>query len=242
MNVLVACECSGIVRDAFRANGHNAWSCDLKPSEDGSAYHIDTDIFLVISGPARGINTITGDRSPTTWELLIAHPPCTYLCNSGALHLYYKGKDGRRTRQKDTSRWSDMNEGALFFKRLLNCGIKRIALENPVMHGHAIDVIGSECDQTIQPYEFGDDASKRTCLWLRNLPLLKKLDRGLWFPPRFVNGKPRWSNQTDGGQNKLTPGPNRQADRARTYKGIARQMADQWGPRRTPYNDPLMPV
>ena len=220
MNVLIGCECSGAVRDAFRALGHNAWSCDLKPDEHGSDHHIQGDLF-------EAIGSHFGDGK--TWDLLIAHPPCTYLANSGALHLYDLGRDGKRTRRRDVSRWSDMEEGARFFAQVLRCGIKRVCCENPVMHGYAASLIGQKQAQTIQPYQFGDDASKRTGLWLVNLPMLKKLDRSLWFPPRMVNGRPRWSNQTDSGQNREPPSADRQTIRSRTYGGIARAMAEQWG-------------
>lgn len=232
MNVLVAFECSGVVREAFRRRGHNAWSCDLKDCEDGSPFHLQGDAFDQMkrgSGIERGVRI--------GWDMVIAHPPCTYLCNSGALHLYYKGKDGRRTRRKDVSRWSDMRAGAEMFARVFTtakaCGIKKVVAENPVMHGHALAVLRWELAtlperQTVQPYEFGDNASKRTVLWLVGVPQLIA-DPHRYIAPRMVNGKPRWANQTNSGQNKLGPSDHRQADRARTYFGLALAMADQWG-------------
>jgi len=189
---------------------------------------------------------------PTHWDLLIAHPPCTYLANSGALHLYYKGKDGHRTRIKDVSRWSDMRQGANFFTRLLGSNVRRICIENPVMHGPGAKMVGRDYAQTIQPYQFGEDASKRTCLWLKNLPPLRPTKyceprmvcdacgKGYAYEAAFSKGcphcgaeagraKPRWANQCASGQNKLGPSDHRQADRARTYQGIAEAMAEQWG-------------
>lgn len=100
-----------------------------------------------------------------------------------------------------------------------------LAIENPVMHGYATEIIGHTHNQTIQPYDFGEDASKRTCLWLKGLP---KLTNTGYFPPRIIDGKPRWSNQTDSGQNKLPPSETRGKDRAKTYEGIAKSMAEQW--------------
>lgn len=144
--------------------------------------------------------------------MMIAHPDCTYLCSSG-LHWNHR----TRGRQEKTDTSLD------FVRLLMNSCIHRIAIENPV------GCIGTRirpADQIIQPHEFGHDASKRTCLWLKNLPCL--IGTSI-FPPRMVDGKPRWGNQTDGGQNKLGPSDHRAADRARTYQGIADAMASQWG-------------
>lgn len=196
MRVLVACESSGAVRDAFAARGHDAWSCDLLPAE-GQHYQCDVREVLHLG-----------------WDVLIAHPPCTYLSVSG-MHWTARGlRDPRLT------------EDALAFVRLLMAApVPRIAIENPV------SVISSRIrkpDQTVQPYQFGHDASKRTCLWLHNLPPLTASPDD-YVPPRMVNGRPRWGNQTDSGQNKLSPGPDRWRKRSETYAGIARAMAEQWG-------------
>ena len=198
MNVLIACECSGAVRTAFRALGHDAWSCDLKPAEDGSCWHLQQDIFDAIE--------------ETQWDLLIAHPPCTYLSSSG---LHWNKR--RPERAKLTA------EAVTFAARLFTADIHKIAIENPV---GCLSTRIRKPDQIIQPYQFGHDASKGTCLWLQNLPLLKHTKH---VAPRMVNGRPRWANQTDSGQNKLGPSPTRAADRARTYQGIADAMAAQWG-------------
>ena len=196
MRVLVACEYSGRVRDAFAARGHDAMSCDLLPT-DAPGKHYQGDIFDVIDAG---------------WDLMIAHPPCTYLCSSG---LHWNTRiDGRQALT---------DEALAFVKRLLDAPIKRIALENP------IGCISSQIrkpDQTIQPYQFGHDASKSTCLWLKNLPVLTPTEL---IAPRIVAGKRRWANQTDSGQNKLPPSADRWKIRSETYQGIAAAMAAQWG-------------
>jgi hypothetical protein len=196
--VLVACEFSGVVREAFRAVDIEAWSCDLLPALDDSPYHIQGDVLKIL------------DKG---WDLMIAHPPCTYLCSSG-LH-WNKKRPGRAQKTE---------EALQFVETLMAAPIKRIAIENP------IGCISSRirlCDQIIQPYQFGDDASKSTCLWLKNLPLLRGTN---YIPPRTTaNGKKRWSNQTDSGQNKLPPSKDRWALRSITYPGIAMAMAVQWG-------------
>ncbi len=195
MRILIACESSGAVRDAFRARGHFAMSCDLLPSEQPGPHH---------QGDVR---ELLGQE----WDLLIAHPPCTYLSVSG-MHWTTRGlRDPKLT------------EDALDFVRLfMNAPIERIAIENPV------SVISSRIrkpDQIIQPYQFGHDASKKTCLWLKGLPLLKPTQM---VEPRIVNGKQRWGNQTDSGQNKLPPSKDRWKLRSKTYEGIADAMAAQW--------------
>lgn len=196
MKVLVACEYSGTVRDAFLARGHDALSCDLLPA-DVPGPHYQGDVRDIINDG---------------WDLMVAHPPCTYLCSSG-LH-WNKRVPGR----------AQMTEDALDFVRLLlDAPIPRIALENP------IGCIGTrirKADQTIQPWQFGHDASKATCLWLTNLPALVPTTI---VEPRIVDGKKRWGNQTDSGQNRLPPSEDRWKIRSETYKGIAEAMATQWG-------------
>ena len=197
MKVLVACEFSGRVREAFKKFGHDAWSCDLLPSDDKSKHHITGDVEQILNDG---------------WDLMLAFPPCTYLCSSG-LH-WNKRVEGR---EKKTE------EALEFVRLLLNAPVNKIAVENPVGRiGTAI----RKADQSIHPYMFGDDASKRTCLWLKNLPLLKPTD---YIEPRMINGKARWSNQTDSGQNKLPPSKDRWKKRSETYQGIADAMALQWG-------------
>lgn len=199
MNIAVVCERSGIVRRAFRARGHNAISCDLMAAEDGETqYHYQGDARLFL--PTRD------------WDMLIAFPDCTYLCSSG-LHW-----NTRRPERKQ------LTEDALEFVRwLMSYPVGKISLENPI---GCISSRIRKPDQIIQPYQFGEDASKSTCLWLKNLDLLKPTQ---YIYPRIVNGKKRWGNQTDSGQNKLTPSKTRAMDRARTYSGIAQAMAEQWG-------------
>ncbi len=198
MRVLIACEFSGTVRDAFLRRGHYALSCDLLPCESqSSGDHYQGDVRDILNDG---------------WDLMIAHPPCTYLCSSG-LH-WNKRRPGRQA----------LTDEALDFVRLLlDAPIPRIALENPV---GCISTQIRRPDQTIQPYEFGHDASKKTCLWLKNLPPLYPT---AFVEPRMVNGRPRWGNQTDSGQNKLPPSADRWAIRSETYTGIAEAMANQWG-------------
>lgn len=196
MRVLVACEYSGRVRDAFRDRGHDAISCDLLPTEvDGP--HYQGDVFDIINDG---------------WDLMIAHPPSTYLCSSG---LHWNKRRPER---------AALTEEALeFVQRLMAAPIKRIAIENP------IGCIGTKIrkpDQIIQPWMFGDDASKATCLWLNGLMPLYPTQI---VEPRIVDGKKRWANQTDSGQNKLPPSDDRWKIRSETYIGIARAMASQWG-------------
>lgn len=143
---------------------------------------------------------------------MIAHPPCTYLCSSG---LHWNRR--RPEREKQT------HEALIFVCQLLDAPIPRICVENPV---GCISTKIRRQDQIIQPYEFGNDASKRTCLWLKNLPLLVPTQ---YVQPRLVSGKPRWANQTDSGQNRLGPSADRWALRSITYPGIAAAMAEQWG-------------
>lgn len=204
MRVLVACEFSGRVREAFRQEGHEAWSCDLLPAEDDSEWHIQGDALFA----ANNWNYWTF----APWDLLIAHPPCTYLSVSG---LHWNKRQPERAEKTE--------EAIEFVRAILALPITKIALENPV---GCLSTVVRKPDQIIQPYEFGEDASKKTCLWLKNLPLLipTKL-----IQPRLVDGKPRWSNQTDSGQNKLGPSEGRWKERSRTYPGIARAMAQQWG-------------
>lgn len=154
MRVLVGCEYSGVVRDAFIARGHEAMSCDLLPT-DRPGPHYAGDVFDVI-----------GDG----WDLGIFHPPCTFMANSGSRWLY--NSDGT----KDEARWDEMEEAANFFKNLLNADIPRVAVENPIMLGYAKDIIGVKQSQVVQPWMFGHGETKATCLWLRNLPELVPTD------------------------------------------------------------------
>lgn len=208
MRVLVACEFSGIVREAFNAcAGVHAISCDLLPPEDGRVdYHYQGDVREILNDG---------------WDLMIAHPPCTYLNGAGA----WAFKDGPYHQQVKAGTLvgaarRQAREGALDFVRvLLAAPIERIALENPV---GSISTAIRKPDQTIQPWQFGHDASKATCLWLKNLAPL--------MPTNVLPGgaKARRGNQTGSGQNKLPPTPDRWKLRSITYPGIAAAMADQW--------------
>ena len=197
MRVLVGCEYSGRVRNAFREAGHDAWSCDLLSSEDDSPFHIQGDVLPLLG---------------QGWDLGIFHPPCTYLAVSG-LHW----------NKRDPARAAKTEEALDFVRALMSAPIKRIAVENPVS---CISSRIRKPDQIIQPYEFGEDASKKTCLWLKNLDLLTPTQM---VAPRLVDGKPRWSNQTDSGQNRLGPSEDRWKERSRTFAGVAKAMAEQWG-------------
>jgi len=183
LNVLIACEFSGIVREAFKARGHNAWSCDILPTEI-KGLHIEHHVQYVLAQNEK-------------WDLMIAHPPCTHLAVSGA--RWFKEK---LTEQK----------AALDFVRLLmDAPIEKICIENPV------SIISSRIkkpDQIIQPWQFGHGETKKTCLWLKNLPPL--------IPTNIVDGR---ENKV----HRMAPGPNRWKDRSRTYIGIAQAMAEQWG-------------
>ena len=196
--VLVACERSGIVRRAFAARGHDAWSCDLAPAEDGSNRHY--------VGDARDI---LGDG----WDLLmVAHPPCTRLCNSGVRWLH-KPPSGKTLEQM----WEELRAGAALFSAFWNAPVQRIAVENPIMHRHARKLITNfePPAQTIQPWMFGHGETKATCLWLRGLPHL--------HPTDVVQGREQRVF-------RMPPGPQRWMERSRTFQGIADAMASQWTP------------
>jgi len=202
MKVLIACEYSGIVRDAFTAKGHNAWSCDILPTEN-QGNHIQDDVLKHL------------DKG---WDLMIAHPPCTYLAVSGARWLY--NKDGSR----NTDRWIKKNNALNFVRDLMNTNIKKIAIENP------ISIISSEIrkpEQIIRPYQFGDNSTKLTCLWLKNLPKLKYTN--IIEPTKHItkNGKiyDKWWFDTC----LISNLEERAKVRSKTFLGIAKAMADQWG-------------
>ena len=195
MRVLVACEYSGTVRDAFISAGHDAISCDLLPS-DSPGQHYQGDVFDIIADG---------------FDMMIAHPPCTFICNSGVSWLH-----------KDPARWLKMYDGAEFFRSLLNCGIQKIAIENPIMHGYAKRLIGGTQTQVVQPWMFGHMEQKATCLWLKGLPKL--------IPTNNVRDKmmllPRRERER---LHYLPPSPDRWKLRSTTYKGLASAMAAQWG-------------
>lgn len=197
LRVLIACEFSGIVRRAFANRGHDAWSCDLLPAEDRSNKHIQGDVRDILHDG---------------WDMLIvAHPPCTRLCNSGVRWLSVPPA-GKTLAQM----WAELDEGCALFSDMWNAPVERIAVENPVMHRHAKERIRNyqEPAQSVQPWQFGHGEVKRTCLWLKNLPAL--------VPTDIVDGRtPRVHH--------MSPGPDRWKERSRFFSGIAEAMADQWG-------------
>lgn len=172
MRVLVACEFSGIVRDAFRAARHDAWSCDLLEGDEHSPYHLQGDV----------LDYLSGWRLPTPWDLMIAHPPCTHLAVSGA--RWFAGKQ------------QEQADALAFVRRLLDAPIPRIALENPV------SIISSRIrkpDQIIQPWMFGHGETKATCLWLKGLPRLMPTDIVSGREPRVHHASPgpdRWKERS----------------------------------------------
>lgn len=193
MRILIACEFSGIVRDAFIARGHDAVSCDLLPSERPGP-HLQRNVLDVLH--------------QFDWDAMIAFPPCTYLCSSG---LHWNRRVPGRAALTD--------DAVEFVRQLLSAPIPRIALENPI---GCLSTRIRRPDQIIQPWQFGDDASKATCLWLKGLPPL--------VPTNVLPGgrRARRANQTASGQNRMAPSPSRGRDRSRTYQGIADAMASQW--------------
>ena len=191
LRVLVACEFSGIVRDAFIKRGHDAISCDLLPTERPGP-HIQGDILQHLR------------YCPTyiQYDLMIAHPPCTRLCNSGVMWLERRNL------------WDDMRDGARFFKTIMNASVLKIAIENPIPHKYAVEEIGKKYDQIVQPWQFGHGETKATCFWLKGLPKLK--------PTNIVAGREQRLH-------KLPPSKDRARLRSITYQGIADAMAEQWG-------------
>jgi hypothetical protein len=244
IRVLVGCEKSGAVRDAFRALGAEAWSVDVEPAEVdanarglGHIYHLRGDVRRVLAGhiPADMVSHSSYRKTPTfiRWDLAVMHPECRYLCSSG-IHW-------NKRRPERAGKTAEAYEFAL---ELWNAPIPRLALENSV---GVLSTLWRKPDQIVQPYQFGHDASKQTALWLRGLSPLRPTK---WIEPRYVccgevlpegvglygcpnccgdkRALPRWSNQTNSGQNRLSPSPTRSAQRAATYPGIAAAMAATW--------------
>ncbi len=184
MKIIIACEYSGIVSKAFRDKGHDTWSCDILPTEGRKLYHFQCKIEVILYGD---------------WDLLIGFPPCDHIAVSGARWFEEKRKDGRQ------------QKGIDFFMKLINAPIEKIAVENPI---GIMSTIYRKPDQIIQPWQFGHGETKATCLWLKNLPLLK--------PENIVSGREQriW---------KMAPGPERAKERSRTFQGIANALANQYG-------------
>ena len=197
MNILIACEESGAVRNAFIAKGHNAISCDILPTSSPGP-HIQGDVLELLK---------------YKWDMIIAHPPCTYLSNSGVCHLY--NKDG--SEKKD--RWLKLRMAVAFFKAIESSDCEKICIENPIPHKYGI---GKTYNQLIQPWMFGHAESKATCLWLKGIPKLKETN----------NVKDQWKalpKREAQRMHYLSPGPERAKLRSKTYIGIAEAMASQWG-------------
>ena len=205
MRVLIACEFSGIVRESFAKRGHDAWSIDLLPTEK-PGNHIQGDIST----------GILERRSSIHWDLMIAHPPCTYLAVSGAgwfyhpedKHLPFKK---RRPHPKFPNRQKDKKEAELFFMALINANINKICVENPI---GTMSTFYRKPNQIVQPWQFGHGETKATCFWLKNLPKLT--------PTKIVEGREQRNHY-------MSPSPDRPKNRSRTYQGIADAMADHWG-------------
>ena len=200
MRVLVACEYSGVVRDAFTARGHFAMSCDLLPTESPGPHH---------QGDVRDV---LGDG----WDLMVAHPPCTYLTNAGVRWL--AGDYGHKMAPGSLvgdERWAAMRDGASLFRDLLNAPIPMIAVENPIMHKYAIAAVGRRHDQVIQPWMFGDPVQKAVALWLVGLPILLATGPICEERHQLVH--------------KMSPSADRAKKRSKFFPGIAAAMADQWG-------------
>ena len=208
LRVLIGCETSGVMRRAFASLGHDAWSCDLLPSEDGSNRHIRGDVR---------------DHLADGWDMLIvAHPPCTRLCNSGVRWLH-SPPPGRTSAEM----WAELDEGAALFTSCWCAPVDRVAVENPIMHKHARARLPGDLPrpQIVQPWWFGEPAFKATGFYLRGLPRLAPTQR--LTPPKKSAEPDRhkaWS-----AIHRASPGPDRWKIRSRTFEGIARACAEQWG-------------
>lgn len=206
LRVLIGCEQSGVMRRAFAARGHDAWSCDLLPAEDGSNRHIRGDVR---------------DHLADGWDLLIvAHPPCTRLCNSGVRWLHTP-PPGRT----EADMWAELKEGAELFSTCWKAPIDRVALENPIMSPHAKALMPADLPrpQIVQPWWFGEPAKKATGFYLRGLPPLTPTNR-LPLPEKGSDEDKRWQ-----AVHRASPGPDRWKFRSRTFEGVAAACADQWG-------------
>jgi hypothetical protein len=206
LRVLIGCETSGVMRRAFAARGHDAWSCDLLPADDGSNHHIAGDVR---------------DHLADGWDLLIvAHPPCTRLCNSGVRWLH-----APPTGRSLVDMWRELDEGVALFSACWRAPIDRVAVENPIKHRHARERMPADLPkpQIVQPWWFGERASKATGFYLRGLPKLVPTQR--LTPP-----KPDDPEYTDWhAVHRAPPGPDRWKFRSRTFEGVAEACADQWG-------------
>ena len=219
MSLLIACEYSGRVRDAFHEKGYEAISCDLLPSETSGEHYQGNVLDLLGLSKPRKYSASTPQVIPRKFNSMIAFPPCTYLCNSGVRWLF--NEDGSRNKE----RWSLMEQGARFFKSLWEAPIPHICIENPVMHKYAKEIIfgntGKNYSQIIHPWMFGHTEKKATCLFLKGLPPLAETNN----VKKETDALPIKDQQKI---HYMSPGPARWRERSRTYAGIARAMADQW--------------
>lgn len=206
--VLIACEYSGVFRRAFRERGFDAWSCDLLPSDDDSSFHILGDAVEAAHG--------------FQWDMMIAHPVCRFLCNSGVKHLYV---DGKKENGPYEPRWEDMRKAAQFYNALAEAPIKMKAIENPVMHGHAIKICRppGTVVQFVQPWWFGDKAFKATGFQLYGLPNLVPTNK-LTPPLPGTDEHKAWSFI-----HRMARSEQRSHERSRSFPGIAAAAASQWG-------------
>lgn len=219
MNVLIACEESQRVCTAFRELGHTAWSCDIQPCSGGHPeWHILGDCLPLLNGNCAFTTEAGGVQMQNDrWDLIIAHPPCTYLSAASAVRLFDKNHN-----IKDIDRYMKMQEAARFFKKILRADCDRIAVENPV----PLRIAGLPgYSQMIEPYFFGDPWKKRTCLWLRGLPML--------YPTDMVEPEGYWigAHGHDKAKKGMSKGFRDQKTRSKTFPGIAHAMAEQWGGR-----------
>lgn len=213
VNILVGCESSGVVREACRALGYNAWSCDVLPADDGSPYHIQCDVRRIL----RPSSDNTYYRGPA-WDLGIFHPPCTRLANSGVRWL-----DTPPPGKTVAEMWAALDAGAAFYRELRDAPIPFKALENPIMHKHARARLGHVARHVVQPWWFGEPFFKATGFEVINLPPLQATRRLAPPAPGTAEHK-AWSMV-----HRAPPGPDRWKIRSRTFAGIAAAMADQWG-------------
>ena len=232
LNILVACEESQAVCTAFRRLGHNAYSCDLLDCSGGHPeWHFNHDIFTVLDHSDLVLQNGQKARVNAPWDIMVCHPPCTYLAVSGAQWYYHPEDkdlpiDNRRPHPKFPNRAKDREEGIAFFMSLANADVKRIAIENP------IGIMSSRWrkpDQAIQPYMFGDPFSKNTCLWLKNLkplhPSKETDDHGEKIFFKSGKSQPRWYSDA---LSKAKTAEERRTLRSKTFPGVARAIAEQW--------------
>jgi hypothetical protein len=231
INILVACEESQTVCKAFRKLGFNAFSCDILDSSGGHPeWHFKEDVFEVIKNKGGTLENGEKHFLNSKWDMMVAHPPCTFLSVSGAKWFYHPEDKSlpvkqRRPHPKFPNRSKDRDEAAEFFMKLYNSDIEYIAVENPIgyMNTHF-----RKPDQIVQPFHFGDQASKSTCLWLKNLPKLKPtdiVDKGEFI--EFSSGRriPKWYSD---GLTKTKSADERRKWRSKTFEGFANAIAVQW--------------